>query len=58
MGCNCGGGKLKSKPTDPAEKKRILQKRRAILLKQQQKTRSTNTATKLKKLPTTKTKVI
>jgi len=36
MGCNCGGGKLKSNPTKIAERKTILQKRRTLLLKQQQ----------------------
>lgn len=60
MGCNCGGGKLKSNPTKIAERKTILQKRRALLLKQQQQKKSiaNNTSPVLKKQPAVKPKVI
>lgn len=61
MGCNCGGGKLKSNPTKIAERKTILQKRRTLLLKQQQqkkKSIANNTSPVFKKQPTVKTKVI
>ena len=64
MGCNCGGGKLKSNPTKIAERKTILQKRRTLLLKQQQqqqqkkKSIANNTSPVLKKQPAVKPKVI
>ena len=61
MGCNCGGGKLKSNPANIAERKTILQKRRTLLLKQQQQKKrsvSNNTSPTLKKQPAVKPKVI